>query len=121
MPRLNAQNAIATAAEFLTRCFAPGETIALLLRREVPAATMQRIVRLETALTPRYVAWLAHENAAGTQTLPFRRNRQPPEHACCGLSRSPTYFLSELVGPSELVGWSVVMGIMWRNDALSST
>jgi hypothetical protein len=65
MPQLNAQNAIATAAEFLTRCFAPGETIALLLRREVPAATMQRIVRLETALTPRYVAWLAHENAAG--------------------------------------------------------
>jgi len=65
MPRPNAQNATAAAAEFLTRCFSPGETIALLLRREVPGATIQRIVQLETALTPRYLGWLAHENAAG--------------------------------------------------------
>src|SRR5271168_147814 len=65
MPQPNAQNATAAAAEFLTRCFAPGETIALLLRREVPAATIQRIVQLETALAPRYLGWLAHENAAG--------------------------------------------------------
>jgi hypothetical protein len=59
------QNATATAAGFLTRCFFPGETIALLLRREVPAATIQKIVPLETALVPRYLGWLAHENAAG--------------------------------------------------------
>ncbi len=65
MPRPNAQNATAAAAEFLTRCFSPGETIALLLRREVPSATVQRIVQLETALAPRYLGWLAHENAAG--------------------------------------------------------
>ena len=65
MPQPNAQNATATAAEFLARCFAPGETIAMLLRREVPAATIQRIVQLETALAPRYLGWLAHENAAG--------------------------------------------------------
>src|ERR1700761_1734053 len=53
------------AREFLTRCFAPGQTIAVLLRRENPASTTQRIVTLETATTPRYIGWLAHENASG--------------------------------------------------------
>jgi len=53
------------ATEFLTRCFAPGETIALLLRRENPAAITQRTVLLERALEPRYLAWLAHENTIG--------------------------------------------------------
>ena len=38
-----------TAHEFLTRCFHPGETIALLLRKESPASTTQRIVTLEQA------------------------------------------------------------------------
>src|SRR5271166_1712779 len=65
MPQPNTQNATATAANFLTRCFSSAETIALLLRREVPSVTTQRIVQLETALAPRYLAWLAHENAAG--------------------------------------------------------
>ena len=65
MPQPNAQNATATAADFLTRCFAPGESIALLLRRESPAATIQRIIQLETALAPHYLTWLAHENADG--------------------------------------------------------
>ena len=54
-----------TAANFLTRCFAPRETIALLLRRENPAATTQRVVGLETAVVPRYLAWLGHENRTG--------------------------------------------------------
>jgi len=53
-----------TAADFLTRCFAPGEAIALLLRRENPASATQRVVAL--ALAPRYLAWLAHENASGS-------------------------------------------------------
>jgi hypothetical protein len=53
------------AKEFLTRCFAPGETIALLLRRENPSATTQRIVRLERVLEPRYQAWLSFENSTG--------------------------------------------------------
>src|ERR1022692_3759839 len=65
MPHPNAQNATVAAAEFLTRCFAPGETISLFLRREAPRATIQRIFQLETALAPRYLAWLAHENVAG--------------------------------------------------------
>ncbi|WP_263359641.1 RepB family DNA primase [Acidicapsa ligni] len=54
-----------TAADFLTRCFAPDETIALLLRSESPTLPTQRIVALEKALAPRYLAWLAHENRNG--------------------------------------------------------
>ena len=50
------------AQEFLTRCFRPEETIALLLRRENPPSTTQRIVRLEQAIAPRYLAWLAYQN-----------------------------------------------------------
>jgi hypothetical protein len=53
------------AAEFLTRCFAPGETIALLLRRENPASAAQRVIPLERALAPRYLGWLAHESSTG--------------------------------------------------------
>ena len=55
-----------TAHEFLTRCFHPGETIALLLRKESPASTTQRIVTLEQAIAARYLAWLRYENYNGT-------------------------------------------------------
>ncbi len=65
MMRLDTVSAGNIAADFLTRCFAPGETIALLLRRESPLLTKQRIVAFERALAPRYLGWLAHENAAG--------------------------------------------------------
>ena len=54
-----------TATDFLARCFAPGDTIALLLRNESTAKTQQRIVPLERVLAPRYLAWLAHENHHG--------------------------------------------------------
>jgi hypothetical protein len=53
------------AQEFLTRCFRPGDTIALLLRRENPPLTTQRVVRIEQALAPRYLAWLRYENFTG--------------------------------------------------------
>jgi hypothetical protein len=53
------------AHEFLTRCFHPGETIAVLLRKENPASTTQRIVTLEQVLAPRYLAWLGYENHNG--------------------------------------------------------
>jgi RepB DNA-primase from phage plasmid len=65
MPQPRTQTPTATATDFLTRSFAPRETIALLLRREVPSATLQRIVELETALAPRYLDWLSDENSAG--------------------------------------------------------
>ena len=53
------------AKDFLARCFAPGSTIALLLRTESPAKTQQRVVTLEHALATRYLGWLAHENRNG--------------------------------------------------------
>ena len=53
------------AVNFLTRCFAPCETIALLLRREDAPRPQQRVVTLEQVLAPRYMAWLAYENDAG--------------------------------------------------------
>ena len=53
------------AKDFLTRCFAPDETIAFLLRTESADRPAQRIVRLEQALAPVYLRWLAHENHAG--------------------------------------------------------
>jgi len=53
------------AQDFLTRCFAPGDTVALLLRDESTAETQQRIVPLERALAPRYRGWLAYENHNG--------------------------------------------------------
>jgi len=58
MPRIDTR----MTADFLTRCFAPAETIALVLRRE---KTQQRIIPLERALVPRYLGWLAHENETG--------------------------------------------------------
>jgi DNA primase RepB-like protein len=54
-----------TATDFLTRCFAPGESIALLLRRDNGDRPTQRIVRLEQVLTSRYLGWLAQENTTG--------------------------------------------------------
>ena len=54
-----------TAHEFLTRCFHSGETIALLLRKESPASTTQRIVTLEQATASRSLAWLRYENHNG--------------------------------------------------------
>ncbi len=56
---------IQIAREFLTRCFQPEDTIALLLRREEPAKVTQRIVSLETVLASRYLSWLAYVNASG--------------------------------------------------------
>jgi hypothetical protein len=56
---------IQIARDFLTRCFRPDDTIALLLRREAPAKVTQRIVSLETVLASRYLGWLAYENASG--------------------------------------------------------
>ena len=66
MPQHRTQNAADIATDFLTRCFAPGESIALLLRRENPDGILQRIAPLERALAPRYLGWLAHENSIGT-------------------------------------------------------
>src|ERR1039458_577182 len=65
MPQHRTQNAPNIVADFLTRCFAPGETVALFLRRENPAGILQRIAPLGRAIVPRYLGWLAHENSIG--------------------------------------------------------
>jgi hypothetical protein len=65
MQQLDRRKSMRVAQDFLTRCFAPGESIALLLRRENPASVTQRVVLLERAVAPRYLGWLAHENSNG--------------------------------------------------------
>jgi hypothetical protein len=65
MNQLEYRRSIQVAHKFLTQCFAPDEFIALLLRRENLVTVMQRVVLLERAVAPRYLGWLAHQNAAG--------------------------------------------------------
>ena len=65
MPQLSNAIQIELAHEFLTRSFTPGETLAILLRGEYPVKTQQRIIRFECAVAPRYLRWLAYENARG--------------------------------------------------------
>lgn len=57
------------AATFFRRCFAPEETIAILLRRQDAAAPMQRVVRLEEVLETQYMAWLSYENQHGRNNI----------------------------------------------------
>jgi hypothetical protein len=63
--RYKAQINTQIAARFLTRSFRPEETISIVLRRVSPPTIAQRIVTVERTLQPRYLAWLAHENATG--------------------------------------------------------
>jgi hypothetical protein len=66
------------AANFLRGCFAPEETIAILLRRQDAAAPMQRVVRLETVLETRYMAWLSYENQHGRNNIYVAANPLRP-------------------------------------------
>src|ERR1035438_2469718 len=138
MPQPNTQNATAAAADFLTRCFSSAETIALLLRREVPSVTTQRIVQLETALAPRYLAWLAHENAAGANIYvapnPFRPPSRKRTKECIaavrhlyldldtdGEDRLTSLRASDAVPPPNAV-LSTSLGkyqILWRVDGFT--
>jgi hypothetical protein len=54
------------AVNFLTRCFASCETIALLLRCGNTTQPQQRVVSVEQVVTPRYMAWLTYKNEQGT-------------------------------------------------------
>jgi RepB DNA-primase from phage plasmid len=65
MRPVRSENAITVAARFLAASFAPGETIAILIRHQAPNQTLQRIAPLERVLQPRYLGWLAHQNADG--------------------------------------------------------
>ncbi|HEV2463428.1 MAG TPA: RepB family DNA primase [Acidobacteriaceae bacterium] len=57
------------AASFLRRCFAPEETIAILLRGQDDATLTQRVVRLEQVLETPYMAWLSYENQHGRNNI----------------------------------------------------
>ncbi len=66
------------SASFLRRCFAPEETIAVLLRRQDASAPMQRVVRLESVLETRYMAWLSYENQHGRNNIYVAANPLRP-------------------------------------------
>lgn len=66
------------ATSFFRRCFAPEETIAVLLRSQDAAAPMQRVVRLEQALETRYMAWLSYENQHGRNNIYVAANPLHP-------------------------------------------
>ena len=138
MPQHRTQNAANTAADFLTRCFAPGESIALLLRRENPAGILQRIVPLERALAPRYLGWLAHENSIGANIYvaanPLRSGSRKRTKECIaavrhlyldvdtdGEARLTSLRASEAVPPPNAV-LSTSLGkyqILWRVDGFT--
>lgn len=82
MRKFRTKIAVNVAAEFLNRSFASGQTFAILLKRQAPAETIQRIVTRECALAPRYLGWLACQNATGANVYvaanplrPGSRNR----------------------------------------------
>ena len=124
MPQPSAQNTTAAAAEFLTRCFAPGETIALLLRREVPRATIQRIVHLETALAPRYLVWLANENAAGANVYvsanPLRSDSRKRTKECIAAVRH-LYLDLDTAGETSLTSLRASDAVPPPNAILSTS
>jgi RepB DNA-primase from phage plasmid len=110
----------------------------MLLRREVPAATIQRIVQLETALAPRYLGWLAQENAAGANIYvaanPLRSDSRRRTKECIvavrhlyldldtdGEARLTSLRASDAVPPPNVV-LSTSLGkyqILWRVDGFT--
>src|SRR5208283_1303026 len=138
MPQHRTHNAANTAANFLTRCFTPCESIALLLRRENPAGILQRIIPLERALAPRYLAWLAHENSIGANIYvaanPLRSGSRKRTKECIaavrhlyldldtdGEARLSSLRASDAVPPPNAV-LSTSLGkyqILWRVDGFT--
>ena len=66
------------ATSFLRRCFAPDETIAVLLRRQDATVPKQRVVHLEQVLETRYMAWLSYENQYGRSNIYIAANPLRP-------------------------------------------
>jgi hypothetical protein len=132
------QNATDIAAHFLTRSFAPGETIAFLVRRHSTGKTLQRIAPLESALRPRYLGWLAHENRGGANihvgANPLRPDSRKRTKECIaavrhlyldldtdGEARLASLQASDAVPtPNALVSTSVgKYQILWRVDGFT--
>ena len=103
-----------------------------------PAATIQRIVQLETALAPRYLGWLAHENSAGANIYvaanPLRSDSRKRTKECIagvrhlyldldtdGEARLTSLRASDAVPPPNAV-LSTSLGkyqILWRVDGFT--
>jgi hypothetical protein len=124
MPQHRTQNATNIAANFLTRCFAPGETVALLLRREVPNGTLQKIVELETALAPRHLGWLAHENSTGANVYvaanPLRSGSRKRTKECIATVRH-LYLDLDTDGEARLASLRASDAIPTPNAVLSTS
>jgi hypothetical protein len=138
MPQHRTRNATSIAADFLTRCFVPGETVALLLRLEVPSRTFQRVAFLEDVLAPRYLGWLAHENSIGANVYvaanPLRPGSRKRTKECIaavrhlyldldtdGEARLASLRASDAVPPPNAV-LSTSVGkyqILWRVDGFT--
>ena len=68
MPSIENKLPLNDAAEFLSRSFTSGETIALLLRRVSSRSHRAANCHAGAALRPRYLGWLASENATGAKS-----------------------------------------------------
>src|ERR1700687_1417445 len=110
----------------------------MLLLHEFPASTIQRIVQLETAIEPRYLGWLAHENAACANIYvaanPLRRASRKRTKECIaavrhlyldldtdGEARLTSLRASDAVPPPNAV-LSTSLGkyqILWRVDGFT--
>jgi hypothetical protein len=113
-----------TAADFLTRCFAPGETIALLLRRENPTSATQRVVTLERLLEPRYLALLQHENASGANVYiaanPLRAGSRKRTKECIASVRH-LYIDIDMDGDARLAALRMSDAVPNPNAILSTS
>src|ERR1700687_3535001 len=110
----------------------------MLLLHEFPASTIQRIVQLETAIEPRYLGWLAHENAACANIYvaanPLRSDSRKRTKECIasvrhlyldldtdGETRLSSLRASDAVPPPNAVA-STSLGkyqILWRVDGFT--
>lgn len=138
MPQHRTRNTTGAAADFLARCFAPDEMIALFLRRENPVRTLQRIVPVTRVLAPRYLGWLAHENSLGANIYvaanPLRPDSRKRTKECIaavrhlyldldtdGEARLAALRASE-IAPSPNAILSTSLGkyqVLWRVDGFS--
>jgi hypothetical protein len=75
------------ATGFLSRCFAPGDTIALLLRNEREAKTQQRIVQLERGGGRR--SRLLTSAGSRTRTTTAQTFMLLPIHCSPGVANAP--------------------------------
>ena len=124
MPHRSTGDGTSTAAEFLTRCFAPDETIALIVRRESPNKTLQRIAPLDHALAPRYLGWLAHENSIGANIYvsanPLRSDSRKRTKECIAAVRH-LYLDLDIEGEARLASLRASHAIPTPTAVLSTS